>query len=162
MTGDTIKIVSIHAPYAGSDLARDRSVGVCTQVSIHAPYAGSDMSQAGIKGSQAGFNPRPLCRERLGQMGNGSLQKQFQSTPPMQGATTEAMRNSALMMSFNPRPLCRERLHPMISRRPLRSFQSTPPMQGATAWTCGSFRKWKRFQSTPPMQGATLPPRKER
>ena len=57
-------MVSIHAPYAGSD---DREIGLkLTQdVSIHAPYAGSDV----IVFVQ-------LLRAVV-----------FQSTPPMQGAT---------------------------------------------------------------------------
>ena len=34
------------------------------KVSIHAPYAGSDLEESQIAGNLAGFNPRPLCRER--------------------------------------------------------------------------------------------------
>ena len=59
-------LVSIHAPYAGSDPAVAESE-LFKRVSIHAPYAGSD---------------RTVRRGVL----DGCM---FQSTPPMQGATTE-------------------------------------------------------------------------
>ena len=124
----------------------------------------------------------------------------FQSTPPMQGATSAFNMEKADFMGFNPRPLCRERLfRPTIIQtktacfnpRPLcrerryskhdaesadhvsihapyagsdylmlsttwrpTLFQSTPPMQGATMPQAKETRKLL-FQSTPPMQGAT-------
>ena len=61
-----------------------------SEVSIHAPYAGSDIS----------------CTDPAG----GSWQ--FQSTPPMQGATNSQCRNWRDYDCFNPRPLCRERRQP--------------------------------------------------
>ena len=57
----------------------------------------------------AGFNPRPLCRERLSTTELGFYQGGFQSTPPMQGATRNVVTMAEEML-----------------------FQSTPPMQGAT------------------------------
>ena len=79
--------VSIHAPYAGSDADQVIHSVAAVLVSIHAPYAGSD-----------------LCVFHC-----GSLLSQFQSTPPMQGATLYHR-------------------HKRLNDR----FQSTPPMQGAT------------------------------
>ena len=58
------QIVSIHAPYAGSDSISYISIR-SDDVSIHAPYAGSD-----------GFLTT-----------NFPTASWFQSTPPMQGAT---------------------------------------------------------------------------
>ena len=103
----------------------------------------------------AGFNPRPLCRERRNADEYSQSADLFQSTPPMQGATTDI---GSLHRYFR--------------------FQSTPPMQGATViaaspsqvvWVsihapyAGSDRHCCRihihsnwFQSTPPMQGATV------
>ena len=56
--------VSIHAPYAGSDDYCEAYV-TDIDVSIHAPYAGSDAADRNYSASTYGFNPRPLCRERL-------------------------------------------------------------------------------------------------
>ena len=58
--------VSIHAPYAGSDDYLSAVREQYEEVSIHAPYAGSD--------SMRSISPDGII--------------QFQSTPPMQGATT--------------------------------------------------------------------------
>ena len=60
--------VSIHAPYAGSDTPKENWLGLSI-VSIHAPYAGSDDAKRNVK----------------------NLVAQFQSTPPMQGATKNRM-----------------------------------------------------------------------
>ena len=102
--------VSIHAPYAGSDRCSPRPPQSPKRVSIHAPYAGSDVFFRAALYSSIGFNPRPLCRERPSAHIKYARAPQFQSTPPMQGAT---------LSSPCPAPL-------------LKQFQSTPPMQGAT------------------------------
>ena len=57
---------------------------------------------------------------------------EFQSTPPMQGATRKYRRTLVDKHRFNPRPLCRERLIPCLQFFAVDRFQSTPPMQGAT------------------------------
>ena len=125
-------MVSIHAPYAGSDIDND-GLFVPNDVSIHAPYAGSDPSPRPSVSAHLCFNPRPLCRERhanclprstehgfqstppmqgatLNAI-NTQLRYQFQSTPPMQGATENRAYYNPVKGGFNPRPLCRERLH---------------------------------------------------
>ena len=56
-------LVSIHAPYAGSDPDSGDIIPLFT-VSIHAPYAGSDSYPGNLSLYLFGFNPRPLCRER--------------------------------------------------------------------------------------------------
>ena len=56
----------------------------------------------------------------------------FQSTPPMQGATVVLDRAVSDAVCFNPRPLCRERRTDDILKKYTKAFQSTPPMQGAT------------------------------
>ncbi len=77
--------VSIHAPYAGSDLSGLFYL-CCYPVSIHAPYAGSDRLMSRKRKSLHCFNPRPLCRERL-----------------------HNVYEYPNLYCFNPRPLCRER-----------------------------------------------------
>ena len=81
-----IRRVSIHAPYAGSDCSGYRGVHEM-HVSIHAPYAGSDDLPGDTESGVCGFNPRPLCRERLTRTLAKDAAREFQSTPPMQGAT---------------------------------------------------------------------------
>ena len=56
-------------------------------VSIHAPYAGSDFTLFYCLFWHGSFNPRPLCRERQNPVEHPALCILFQSTPPMQGAT---------------------------------------------------------------------------
>ncbi len=59
-----------------------------TQISIHAPHAGSDWKLSIRK-----------C-----------MVTQFQSTPPMRGATTNLIKMDRQIVYFNPRPPCGERL----------------------------------------------------
>ena len=123
--------VSIHAPYAGSDGIRRSDHRCACSVSIHAPYAGSDHDTFICDIVVACFNPRPLCRERPECAALNELYCMFQSTPPMQGATTGRCFGlntrivsihapyagsdqvnrclHFLCRGFNPRPLCRER-----------------------------------------------------
>ena len=78
--------VSIHTPYAGSDvrpLAKDGGPG---RVSIHTPYAGSDMITRALHGSRS----------------------RFQSTLPMQGVTRPVVTRLRRVDRFNPHSLCRE------------------------------------------------------
>ncbi len=95
--------VSIHAPYAGSD-------SICLfsfcsiLVSIHAPYAGSD--------PEVGYQTLHF--------------REFQSTPPMQGATQRSDIKLCISESFNPRPLCRERLRFGFLYHPYGCFNPRP------------------------------------
>ena len=78
----------------------------------------------------------------------------FQSTPPMQGATVRlhAVRDRVIVSIHAPyagsdKLRCDDLLHDVV-------FQSTPPMQGATNFHL-CLAVCSKFQSTPPMQGAT-------
>ena len=125
--------VSIHAPYAGSDVLWARVLTDLGYVSIHAPYAGSD-SQTAV--------PFPS-------------QMPVSIHAPYAGSDKSILYVLTVHRCFNPRPLCRERLKLVKYNPHYIGFQSTPPMQGATV-PCWSFRiKKTPFQSTPPMQGAT-------
>ena len=102
--------ISIHAPHARSDV-RKRCIEVAPlDISIHAPHARSDLIEAD----------------------NMSIDKQFQSTLLMRGATPswyDSLTN-------------------------VRRFQSTLLMRGATAVST-SVSTMQRFQSTLLMRGAT-------
>ncbi len=135
--------ISLVSPYASCfnprPLCRERRIGAGVsksenRVSIHAPYAGSDRQRR-----------RPQ-----------KVSLSFQSTPPMQGATTRSAGSPAKRYSFNPRPLCRERLFSVSNTLCVLEFQSTPPMQGATTTRALMRNSFVPFQSTPPMQGATM------
>ena len=78
------EIISIHAPYEGGDGIPRKGNLARLGISIHAPYEGGD------------FAPR-CCK-------TGS-QSEFQSTPPMKGATCNASVYYRPVANFNPRPL---------------------------------------------------------
>ena len=78
----------------------------------------------------------------------------FQSTPPMQGATVLGFVNPQLSRSFNPRPLCRER-HFSLHTFPFFSCFNPRPLCRERQRENGVYTELFLFQSTPPMQGAT-------
>ena len=80
-------LISIHAPRAGSDLVPANISYPRAYISIHAPRAGSDLRPQGIV--------YPVI--------------QFQSTPPVRGATMTSISAFPLTHHFNPRPPCGER-----------------------------------------------------
>ena len=108
--GDDLKrLVSTHAPLAGSDLAaRERRLPL--DVSTHAPLAGGDAS--------------PFL------FMIGGL---FQPTLPLRGATPQSPGKSGKVHCFNPRSPCGER--PIMSTidKDVAMFQPTLPLRGATA-----------------------------
>ena len=57
------------------------------QISIHAPHAGSDALSGLNPTASLDFNPRPPCGERLEDNAVAVDYIEFQSTPPMRGAT---------------------------------------------------------------------------
>ena len=119
-------------PMQGATVGGYVTVGNTITVSIHAPYAGSDLQ--GIKSLALFlcFNPRPLCRERLGETDIPDQHGGVSIHAPYAGSDFSAWHCSHYMSSFNPRPLCRERPVPIEYDVRIVRFQSTPPMQGAT------------------------------
>ena len=131
---DIIPEVSIHAPYAGSDTHQGLHCAADSIVSIHAPYAGNDSNSLCVMLSTS----------------------QFQSTPPMQGATFYAFPGCRSVIGFNPRPLCRERhsVVPIMAQKLVVSIHA--PYAGSDERSGVRRSVFVMFQSTPPMQGATL------
>ena len=78
-------------------------------VSIHAPHAGRDLLLSPISARPTRFNPRAPCGARLMVFCRQIVDKEFQSTRPMRGATFSMMQIRSAGM-----------------------FQSTRPMRGAT------------------------------
>ena len=127
-------------------------------VSIHAPYAGSDLLRSAPRSKCTGFNPRPLCRERQeSALKYVVTDSKFQSTPPMQGATM--IHKTAFLFT----PVSIHAAYAgsdgegTVQQGNKKLFQSTPPMQGATERAQYETFINTLFQSTPPMQGATPP-----
>ena len=173
--------ISIHAPCAGGDHTLIVTAANILQHFNPRPLCRGRHLAAYPVNIIINFNPRPLCRGRQCVPCRIMFSpRQFQSTPPVQGATScmafaavtasdisihapcaggDALsllaRRSALY--FNPRPLCRGRLTPHAGTSSYLIFQSTPPVQGATLRPTTYAAGRKRFQSTPPVQGATQP-----
>ena len=100
------------------------------------------------------FNPRPPCGGRPVRACICAPGRQFQSTPPVRGATPGLAANNlhAGISIHAPRAGGDAISPPDIWRRPV--FQSTPPVRGATGG-CSDCRGAAQFQSTPPVRGAT-------
>ena len=150
------RLISIHAPRAGSD-AQDLRAGPAVQViSIHAPRAGSDGSLERLFVQRWNFNPRSPCGERLESSNKTLSQTQFQSTLPVRGATVQVRGDTLYTRYFNPRSPCGER--PLAGPAVCHGaavFQSTLPVRGATGRRGGLPAHLAAFQSTLPVRGAT-------
>ena len=79
----------------------------------------------------------------------------FQSTPPVRGATSFSRRPSNPHQNFNPRPPCGGRPQGLCDGFYAMQFQSTPPVRGATIKSFSELMQLNLFQSTPPVRGAT-------
>ncbi len=119
------------APYR----ARRELMGLCSircLVSIHAPRTGRDRTGCRAHNVRICFNPRAPYRARRSDVAMIRERLRFQSTRPVQGATTHpqtiAIRYSVSIHA--PRTgrddILRDILEPFIQ------FQSTRPVQGAT------------------------------
>ena len=80
---------------------------------------------------------------------------EFQSTPPVWGATMQSCPCNRSLINFNPRPPCGGRRGDFSPGRDPEPFQSTPPVWGATDIRPKGCYTILIFQSTPPVWGAT-------
>ncbi len=168
-------MISIHAPRAGSDEIVGLIVTV-GMISIHAPRAGSDSCYTAGLYNPAHFNPRSPCGERHDrdrhsgsrdaisihapraggddvQYIHYSLFMEFQSTPPVRGATGRRGGAAADMGDFNPRPPCGGRLVVEQINVTVKGFQSTPPVRGATFHLRAEQCYHHHFNPRPPCGG---------
>ena len=151
---------------------------ICFQISIHAPRVGGDMGASRHRPPTRHFNPRPPCGGRQPLYSASKPSPEFQSTPPVWGATVQhsvddfvtlisihAPRvggDSSLILPgicsfyFNPRPPCGGRQRGGGAAVAAGKFQSTPPVWGATVPALTGDLDRRTFQSTPPVWGATL------
>ncbi len=80
--------------------------------------------------------------------------KEFQSTPPMRGATTSDFGDRLASLISIHAPHAGGDLNGPVVQHENGLFQSTPPMRGATLGLI-ILILIPEFQSTPPMRGAT-------
>ena len=124
------------------------------KVSIHAPYAGSDDKTITVRIQIPGFNPRPLCRERLHLLTSAYVKIKFQSTPPMQGATMSLHLYSPVFSVSIHAPYAGSDI--CIPSQQKHLFVSIhAPYAGSDKFPLAVIFIPRKFQSTPPMQGAT-------
>ena len=172
------RLISIHAPRAGSDIQKlaflSDSLGFqstlpvrgATQrqknrwelfyISIHAPRAGSDDEPRAGRGVPRDFNPRSPCGERreFGQYATAASQ-QISIHAPRAGSDGEKAKPFGGALYFNPRSPCGERRNGAdIYTAPRQNFNPRSP--------CGERRYRAKvtvgkdiFQSTLPVRGAT-------
>ena len=149
------RLVSIHAPQAGSDTAPGSGRLHPPPVSIHAPQAGSDNSMGRQSWPRSRFNPRSPGGERHnnaclidslqrfnprspgGERHNNaclidSLQRFNPRSPG--GERLVVLYPVAYHRSFNPRSPGGERLPSMLTSNVSDLFQSTLPRRGATPY----------------------------
>ena len=102
-------------------------------ISIHAPHAGSDLLTKISSAGMLYFNPRPPCGERLQGTYTFSQPMRISIHAPHAGSDRLRPCSCTSRRNFNPRPPCGERLLPSLIAIIGFKFQSTPPMRGATA-----------------------------
>ena len=100
------------------------------------------------------FNPRAPCGARLGSQTNTPLEKRFQSTRPMRGATRNLPHLDRAKHNFNPRAPCGARRSRVISSDGAVHFNPRAPC-GARLPAAARGQGRFEFQSTRPMRGAT-------
>ena len=128
----TARIISIHAPRVGSDLAVDVVHAHACRFQSTLPVWGATCTPCSNFLSYRNFNPRSPCGERPRPSEKRWLSGGFQSTLPVWGATVPAAWAGAALPDFNPRSPCGERLHRFDVAAKPGQFQSTLPVWGAT------------------------------
>ena len=125
--------ISIHAPRVGGDMEKLKSK-ISNTISIHAPRVGGDSVRHFTLPGFHYFNPRPPCGGRQTSLNNSSRCVEFQSTPPVWGATrTTGFRGGMRYISIHA-PRVGGDVVQCGQPFPFQLFQSTPPVWGATAY----------------------------
>ena len=167
--------ISIHAPRAGGD-EFPMAVTKMRFISIHAPRAGGDSLLTAYSSFRTYFNPRPPCGGRLRRKETAEGGEQFQSTPPVRGAThfpSTSDRHPAISIHApraggDRRGRLRLQQPPVISIHAPRAGGDECPRYGGISGgnfnprpPCGGRRTRRavlgstpaKFQSTPPVRG---------
>ena len=121
-----IRIVSTHAPRAGSDKRWFQRLLVALAVSTHAPRAGSDATLGRSDTTNQSFNSRSPSGERRPAYGAQGGMGRFQLTLPERGAT-EFPVCTLSPQRFNSRSPSGERQRKQINRTTAPGFNSRSP-----------------------------------
>ena len=127
-----VGVISIHAPRVGGDLPTNPSLSMTRYFNPRPPCGGRRAWEPSH--SYRDFNPRPPCGGRHPSRSSSGCSWEFQSTPPVWGATKD----------------------PNIGRQ-LITFQSTPPVWGATDAGSMSGTAQSDFNPRPPCGGRLFP-----
>ena len=156
------------------------SIRLALLVSIHAPVRGGDSGNRLTVDNGTCFNPRPRARGRPAGYRMTDTIREFQSTPPCEGATRCSPRAGGDQVGFSPRPRARGRLQLAVGRLHLALVSIHAPVRGGDRSKRPGGPRPKsfnprprargrldarpvvsncaRFQSTPPCEGATYLP----
>ncbi len=168
----SVRLISIHAPRAGSDFAASGMLHSVVWISIHAPRAGSDTCPTTGCTRSSHFNPRSPCGERRDRNEVHMEDRRFQSTLPVRGATRSRRKGCKhVRISIHaPRAgsdaaRCMDTTTSVISIHAPRAgsdcaqacagcrrltFQSTLPVRGATYIACGNSTEAANFNPRSP------------
>ena len=177
LNDEPYEVVSIHAPRAGRDLGGRYSSTYHSCFNPRAP-CGARRVQSPFPAGLTSFNPRAPCGARLTHFACLSLNYLFQSTRPVRGATTTALRAMQeppvsihapragrdrsvmliliVMLCFNPRAPCGARRHQKGRRLQVRRVSIHAPRAGRDTHQNHLKIQDPEFQSTRPVRGATL------
>ena len=168
-------MVSIHAPRAGCDISRKKSLITFKCFNSRTPCGVRLRLSRNIDITLC-FNSRTPCGVRLHALQSLGNPRRFQFTHPVRGATSMVKYIIYRPSSFNSRTPCGVRLYRPRLNQPDCLFQFTHPVRGATPLSapcrgrrgfnsrtpCGvrpqarSNQQWARmFQFTHPVRGAT-------
>ena len=146
--------ISIHAPHAGRDRCRRSDRRGKYYFNPRAP-CGARHVLADLNDVRKDFNPRAPCGARRASIDDlRTVQRSFQSTRPVRGATSGCPAWYSSAWHFNPRAPCGARRAMTRTGTPSAGFQSTRPVRGATRSTRTAAPPCI-FQSTRPVRGAT-------
>ena len=111
-------------------------------ISIHAPRAGSDERECGCTDMYGNFNPRSPCGERRVSPNKKHGDLQISIHAPRAGSDQGMPVSGMTQKDFNPRSPCGER-HPLsVNSKSVKRFQSTLPVRGATRKLLISWVNW--------------------
>ena len=124
-------------------------------ISTHAPHAGSDSNHRELVSGGAYFNPRSPCGERHTLYGTINTVRKFQPTLPMRGATViRGVEKFAI--KFQPTLPMRGATLEVFSYADTPNISTHAPHAGSDLTPAFQRRHQCRFQPTLPMRGATV------
>ena len=130
---DGSRLVSTHAPLAGSDMVTDGKLWSFCEFQPTLPLRGATRRTGAETGRAACFNPRSPCGERrAATLAQRPRTACFNPRSPCGERPRMSYGNTVKAASFNPRSPCGERLSAHSRSASSVMFQPTLPLRGAT------------------------------